>query len=95
MTSIHVPVPPPKSGASYKRISARCGVDIAAVGVGVMATFDGEGCKEAESSLARLRPIPMRAIKTEGLDAGPGMDRRNSSKRQAIRPPKKLSPSRM
>ncbi len=53
MTSIHVPPPPPKSGASYKRISARCGVDIAAVGVGVMAIFNGEGAKKPELSSVR------------------------------------------
>lgn len=58
MTSIHVPLPQPKSGASYQRISARCGVDIAAVGVGVMATFNGEGCKEARIVLGAVAPIP-------------------------------------
>lgn len=70
MTSIFVPSPPPKSGASYKRISARCGVDIAAVGVGVMALFDGEACREAGIVLGAVAPIPMRAIKTEGLVKG-------------------------
>ena len=63
MTSIHVPPPQPKSGASYMRISARCGVDIAAVGVGVMAAFNGKGCKEARIVLGAVAPIPMRATK--------------------------------
>ncbi len=67
MTSIHVPAPQPKSGASYMRISARCGVDIAAVGVGVMAAFNGKGCKEARIVLGAVAPIPMRAKKTEDL----------------------------
>lgn len=70
MTSIHVPVPPPKSGASYKRVSCRCGVDIAAVGVGVMAVFNGKGCKEAGIVLGAVAPVPLRAIKTEGLMQG-------------------------
>jgi CO/xanthine dehydrogenase FAD-binding subunit len=70
MTSIHVPPPPPKSGAAYKRISARCGVDIAAVGVGVMAFFNGESCKEAKIVLGAVAPIPMRATKTEDLMSG-------------------------
>jgi carbon-monoxide dehydrogenase medium subunit len=70
MTSIHVPVPPPKSGASYKRISCRCGVDIAAVGVGVMAVFNGKGCKEAGIVLGAVAPVPLRAVKTEGLMQG-------------------------
>ncbi len=70
MTSIHVPPPQPKSGASYMRISARCGVDIAAVGVGVMAEFNGKGCKEARIVLGAVAPIPMRAKKTEDLMKG-------------------------
>jgi CO/xanthine dehydrogenase FAD-binding subunit len=70
MTSIHVPVPQPKSGASYMRISARCGVDIAAVGVGVMTVFNGKGCKEARVVLGAVAPIPMRATKTEDLLKG-------------------------
>jgi CO/xanthine dehydrogenase FAD-binding subunit len=70
MTSIHVPPPPPQSGASYKRISARCGVDIAAVCVGVMAVFDGDTCKEAGVVLGAVAPIPMRATKTEALVQG-------------------------
>lgn len=67
MTSIHIPPPPPKSGASYMRISARCGVDIAAVGVGVMVAFNGKGLKEARVVLGAVAPVPMRATKTEDL----------------------------
>jgi CO/xanthine dehydrogenase FAD-binding subunit len=67
MTSIHVPSPQPKSGASYMRISARCGVDIAAVSVGVMVAFNGKGLKEARVVLGAVAPIPMRAPKTEDL----------------------------
>jgi CO/xanthine dehydrogenase FAD-binding subunit len=70
MTAIHVPPPPPKSGASYMRISGRCGVDIAAVGVGVMAVFNGGGCKEARIVLGAVAPVPMRAKKTEDLLMG-------------------------
>jgi carbon-monoxide dehydrogenase medium subunit len=67
MTSIFIPIPPANSGASYKRISARCGVDIAAVGVGVAGTFAGEVCKEARVVLGAVAPVPMRAPKTEEL----------------------------
>jgi xanthine dehydrogenase FAD-binding subunit len=70
MTSIHVPAPSSESGASYKRISARCGVDIAAVGVGVMAAFNGKGCNEARIVLGAVAPVPMRAPKTEALLQG-------------------------
>jgi CO/xanthine dehydrogenase FAD-binding subunit len=70
MTSIHVPPPQPKSGASYMRISARCGVDIAAVGVGIMAVLNGAGLKDARIVLGAVAPIPMRATKTEDLMKG-------------------------
>jgi len=70
MTSIFVPLPPPQSGASYKRISGRCGVDIAAVGVGAMAIFGGKVCKEAKIVLGAVAPIPMRAKSTEALVQG-------------------------
>jgi CO/xanthine dehydrogenase FAD-binding subunit len=70
MTSIHVPVPPANSGASYLRLSGRCGVDIAAVCVGAMARFDGETCADAKIILGAVAPIPMRAVKTEDLLKG-------------------------
>jgi CO/xanthine dehydrogenase FAD-binding subunit len=70
LTSIHIPAPPPKSGASYKRISARCGVDIAAVCVGVNIVLNGQGCKEARVVLGAVAPVPMRAAKTEALLQG-------------------------
>jgi CO/xanthine dehydrogenase FAD-binding subunit len=49
------------------RISARCGVDIAAVGVGAGMVLNGEICKEAKIVLGAVAPVPMRAIKTEEL----------------------------
>jgi CO/xanthine dehydrogenase FAD-binding subunit len=70
MTSIIVPFPPPKSGASYKRISGRCGVDIAAVGVAAMGIFDGENCLDAGIVLGAVAPVPLRAAKTEALLKG-------------------------
>lgn len=70
MTSIDVPLPSQGSGASYKRISGRCGVDIAAVGVGAMAVFDGGPCNEARIVLGAVAPVPMRATKTEALMQG-------------------------
>ena len=70
MTSIHVPAPPPRSGASYMRISGRCGVDIAAVGVGVQIVLNGGGCKEASVVLGAVAPVPLRAPKTEALVQG-------------------------
>jgi CO/xanthine dehydrogenase FAD-binding subunit len=70
MASIHVPVPAANSGASYLRISGRCGVDIAAVCVGAMARFEGDTCADAKIILGAVAPIPMPAVKTEELIKG-------------------------
>lgn len=70
MTAISVPPLPPASAAAYKRISARCGVDIAAVGVGVMTAFEGETCRQAKVVLGAVAPVPMHATKTEDLLQG-------------------------
>jgi CO/xanthine dehydrogenase FAD-binding subunit len=70
MTSIQVPAPRPRSGASYQRVSCRCGVDIAAVGVGVTAVFNGKACKEAGIVLGAVAPVPLRATHTEGFMKG-------------------------
>jgi carbon-monoxide dehydrogenase medium subunit len=70
LTSIHIPAPPSGSGASYKRISARCGVDIAAVCVGAWVLLDGQGCTSARIVLGAVAPVPMRAVKTESVLAG-------------------------
>jgi CO/xanthine dehydrogenase FAD-binding subunit len=70
MTSIFVPVPPPKSGASYKHLSARGKVDISGVCVAAMVTLNGAGCREARIVLGAVAPTPMRATKAEGLLRG-------------------------
>ncbi|MFH0821797.1 MAG: FAD binding domain-containing protein, partial [Pseudomonadota bacterium] len=70
LTSVIVPPPPPATGCAYKRISARCGVDIAAVCVGVTAGFDGAVCKTAKIVLGAVGPVPLRAEKTEAQVLG-------------------------
>lgn len=70
MTAIHVPLPLQGSGASYQRISGRCGVDIAAVGVGAMGVFNGRACTDAMIVLGAVAPVPMRAMETEALMQG-------------------------
>ncbi len=67
MTAIFVPFPVPKSGASYKRVSARCGVDIAAVCVSAWVALDGEVCKDARIVLGAVAPTPMRAVGAESF----------------------------
>jgi carbon-monoxide dehydrogenase medium subunit len=70
MVAIRVPLPPPRSGASYRHVSARGRVDISAVCVGAWAAFDGEACRDVRIVLGAVAPIPLRAVKAEGLVRG-------------------------
>jgi carbon-monoxide dehydrogenase medium subunit len=70
MTSIYVPLPPPHSGASYERISARGKVDIAAVSVCAMLAMENETCTQARIVLGAVAPVPMRAGKAENILVG-------------------------
>lgn len=70
LTSILVPAPDSGSGVSYQHISARGKVDISAVCVGIMVRMDQDICREARIFLGAVAPVPMRALKTEGLVQG-------------------------
>ncbi len=70
MTAIHVPPPLSGSGNAYQRISARCGVDIAAVCVGVAAVFDGSVCSKVRIVMGAVAPVPMHATEAEKLLLG-------------------------
>lgn len=70
MISISIPLPRPNSGASYKRISARCGVDIAPASAGVMVMLDGSTCEDIRLVLGSVAPTPLRARKTEDFMRG-------------------------
>lgn len=70
MTSIVVPAPVPRSGVSYRRISARCGVDIAAVCVAAALELKGNVCAKARIVLGAVAPVPMRAKAAEAILEG-------------------------
>jgi len=70
LTSIRVPLPPPKSGTSYHHISARGKVDISAVGVGVLATMEGKTCKHAVIVMGAVAATPIHASNAERLIRG-------------------------
>ncbi len=70
MTEVFVPLPSPQAGTSYQHVSARGKVDISAVCVGVMVTFEKEVCREARICLGAVAPVPLRALKAEKLLQG-------------------------
>ena len=74
MTAITLPAPRPQTGASYMRISARCGVDIAAAGVGVAIRLESEVLAEARIVLGAVAPVPLRAVKAEAALVGRQFD---------------------
>lgn len=66
-----VPVPPPRSGSSYARMSYRDVLDLAIVGVASRLTLDGDGrIAEARVALGAVAPTPIRAPRTEALLLG-------------------------
>ncbi len=80
MTSIWLPAPEVNSGAAYKRISARCGVDIAAVGVGVGLKLESQIVVEASIVLGAVGPTPIRASKAEAALIGKTCDQETLKK---------------
>ncbi len=70
LTAVQVPVPPPRSGASYRHISARGKVDISAVCVGARVTLKGKACEDARIVLGAVAPVPLRARKAERVLTG-------------------------
>lgn len=70
VTSLRVPPPPPRSGASYQFISARGKLDCSAVGAGAMVALEGDTCIDARIFVGACGPTPMRAVGAENLLKG-------------------------
>jgi CO/xanthine dehydrogenase FAD-binding subunit len=87
LTSISVPVPSPRSGASYRHISARGKVDISAVCVGAMVALNNSGCEEVRIALGAVAPVPLRAVKAEKVLSGknPSQDLIDKAAEQAMK----------
>ena len=62
----------PHTGTHYVKFSPRSFMDLAWVGVAVVATFDPAGrvCQDARLGLAAVNPFPMRAVKAEAVIRG-------------------------
>jgi carbon-monoxide dehydrogenase medium subunit len=68
---IRVPVPSPRTGSSYARMSYRDVLDLAIVGVASRITIDEAGrIRDARVALAAVAPRPIRAPRTEALLEG-------------------------
>ena len=69
---VEIQVPPPKPGtkAIYFKHSPRGSVDLAIVGVAVVATFDGDIVEDIKIGLGAVAPTPMRAVRAEAIVNG-------------------------
>ena len=65
LTEVRVPVPPPRSGGAYLKLT-RGASDLATVGVASVVTLDRAGeCTEARLALAGVGSTPLRATRAE------------------------------
>ena len=69
---VEIQVPPPKPGtnAIYFKHSPRGSIDLAIVGVAVVATFDGDVVKDIKIGLGAVAPTPIRAVEAEAAVKG-------------------------
>jgi CO/xanthine dehydrogenase FAD-binding subunit len=60
LVAIHLPLPAPRSGDAYLRLTPRTEMDIAIVGAAVSVTVDDAGvCRAARVALAAVAPTPI------------------------------------
>jgi carbon-monoxide dehydrogenase medium subunit len=72
LMDLHLPPPPPHTGALYTKHSPRSAMDIATVGVASVVTLDGgDGvCREVRIALGSVAPTVLRARSAETLLRG-------------------------
>lgn len=76
LVELHLPPPPPHTGALYIKHSPRSAMDISTVGVAAVVSLDGqEGvCRDVRITLGAVAPTAMRARSAEALLRGQRLD---------------------
>jgi aerobic carbon-monoxide dehydrogenase medium subunit len=76
LVELHLPPPPPHTGAFYIKHSPRSAMDISTVGVASVVTLGGgDGiCREARIALGAVAPTVLRASSAESLLHGQRLD---------------------
>jgi CO/xanthine dehydrogenase FAD-binding subunit len=93
LVALHVPAPPPRSGAHYLRFIPRNEMDIAVVGAGAMVVLDeaGESFVTGRVALGAVAPTPLFVEEATALLEGSpvseeAIDRVAQAAREAARP---------
>ena len=74
MTEIQVPTPQPNTVGVYLKHAIRGSIDLAIVGVAVIAELDGKFCRDIKIVLGAVGPTPMRARGAEEIVNGNKID---------------------
>lgn len=74
VTEIQIPTPPTGSKWAFIKLSPRKAMDLAVVGVAVLAVADNGMCQEIRIGLESVAPTPIRAQKAEALLKGQKFD---------------------
>jgi carbon-monoxide dehydrogenase medium subunit len=69
VTKVKVPIPPPGSGQSFRRL-ARVKLDIAKINCGVVLRRKGDTIQDIRIAFGSVAPTPVRALQTEALLKG-------------------------
>lgn len=69
LQEIQVPNLPPHSRGVYLKLTPRCSMDLAIVGVAAVA-LEGTSCKDIRIALGAVAPTPIRARRAEGIIRG-------------------------
>lgn len=65
-TTLHIPVPPTRSGNAFSRFSPRAAMDIGIASVAASVTLDTDGrCTDCRIALGAVSPVPLRATASE------------------------------
>jgi CO/xanthine dehydrogenase FAD-binding subunit len=70
VVEVRVPNPPAGSGMVYLKHMTRSAMDLSIVGVAALVALERGVCREARICLGTAGPVPMRAVKAEGVLTG-------------------------
>lgn len=79
LTGIQIPPPPERGKGVYLKHSTRR-VDVAIVGLGMLAALEDQVCRDVRIALSSVGPTPMRTRKAEEVLLGQSLDRKLAEK---------------